>query len=126
MLRLNDLEKKIASMEQAREVAEQERDRAAQDRDRAARERDEYHRLYLEMMEKNRELERGIMTSKSEHLPPSDSQLALSVLSMMLGDRERAAIESAVKQAETVMVPEYTRSKPTGRKPIPDHLPRVE
>jgi transposase len=90
-----------------------------------AQQRDEYHRLYLEMMERNRELERGILASKSERLPPSDSQLALSVLGTMLGDRERAAIESAIKQAENITVPEHTRTKPTGRKPIPDHLPRV-
>jgi transposase len=88
-----------------------------------AKERDEYHQLYLQMMERNRELERGILRSKSEHLQPSDGQLALSVIGMMLGDRERAAIEAA--QSETLMVPEHTRSKPTGRKPIPDDLPRV-
>lgn len=46
----------------------------------AERERDEYRRLYLEMMERYRKLERGILGSKSEHLPPNESQLTLDVL----------------------------------------------
>jgi transposase len=102
--RLDDLEKEVAEIQ---------------------RQRDEYHRLYLESMERCRMLERGILPSnKSEHLQPSDSQLALSVLGMMLDDRARADVEGALKKAEAV-IPEHTRSKPTGRKPIPENLPRI-
>jgi transposase len=92
----------------------------------AEKQRDEYHRLYLEMMERCRKLEIGIVGSKSEHLPPSEGQLALSVLGMMLGDRERAEIEAALPREEEVKVPEHTRPKPTGRKPLPENLWRVE
>jgi transposase len=90
------------------------------------RQRDEYHRLYLEAMERCRMLERGILASKAERHHSDDSQLALSVLGMMLGDRERRDVEAALAEAETIEVPEHTRHKPTGRKPIPEELPRVE
>jgi transposase len=106
--RLEELEKKMA------EVASVER------------QRDEYHRLYLETMERCRMLERGILASKSERHEASDQQLALGVLGMMLGDRERRDVEEALKKAETISVPEHTRQKPTGRKPIPEDLPRVD
>jgi transposase len=109
--RLEDLEKRVSTMQAEHATLE--------------RQRDEYHRLYLETMERCRMLERGIFASKSERRQPDDSQLALSVLGMMLGDRERGDIEAALKKAEEVTVPEHTRHKPTGRKPIPDHLPRV-
>jgi hypothetical protein len=46
-----------------------------------------YKRLYLETLERCRKLEVGLLASKSEHLPSSDSQLALSVLGMMLPTR---------------------------------------
>lgn len=109
--RLENLEKQIAVMQQEREVL--------------ARERDEYRRLYLEMMEKNRKLELGLLGSKSEHREANGSQLALSVIEMMLGEAERAAIEDALEQTEeAITIPEHTRNKPK-RKPIPEELPRV-
>lgn len=93
----------------------------------AQRERDEYRRLYLEMMERCRKLERGLWASKSEHLSKDDPQLSLDVLSMMLGERQRAELDAALDAAEAEQqIPAHTRRKPTGRKPIPDHLPRVE
>lgn len=101
--RLEELEKKVGELD---------------------RQRGEYHRLYLEAMERCRMLERGILASKSEKRESSDGQLALSVLGMMLGDRERREIEAAVN-AE-IQVPEHTRQKPTGRKPIPENIPRVD
>jgi transposase len=104
--RLDDLEKRVA-------VAE--------------REREEYRALYLETMERCRKLERGILASKSEHLPDGGAQLSLDVLSMVLGDRQRAELDAALAAANAEQViPEHTRRKPTGRKPLPEHLPRVE
>lgn len=50
----------------------------------AQRERDQYRSLYLEMMERCRKLERGLLASKSEHLSKDDSQLSLDVLAMMI------------------------------------------
>lgn len=107
---MSEIEARLDDLERRAELAEKQRD--------------EYHRLYLEMMERCRKLELGIVGSKSEHLPPSEGQLALDVLGMMLGDRERAEIEAAVN--EEIKVPEHTRPKPTGRKPLPENLWRVE
>ena len=77
-------------------------------------------------MERCRLLERGIVASKSERHESDDSQLALGVLGMMLSDRELVGVEDALKGSEKLIVPEHKRHKPTGRKPIPDELPRVE
>jgi transposase len=111
--RLDELEKKFAAAEREREAA--------------ARERDEYRALYLETMERCRKLERGILASKSEHLPDTGAQLSLDVLSLVLGDRQRAELDAALAAANAEqLIPEHTRRKPTGRKPLPEHLPRVE
>jgi transposase len=93
----------------------------------AEREREEYRALYVETMERCRKLELGILASKSEHLPDGGAQLSLDVLSMVLGDRQRAELEAALAAAnEEQQIPAHTRRKPTGRKPLPEHLPRVE
>lgn len=86
-------------------------------------ERDEYRRLYLEMLERCRKLERGLLGQKLERLPESDAQLSFEVLDLMLGERAAAEIEEL---AESQVITEHTRRAPTGRKPIPDHLPRVD
>ena len=78
-------------------------------------------------MERCRKLELGILASKSEHLPDGGAQLSLDVLSMVLGDRQRAELEAALAAANAEQeVKAHTRRKPTGRKPLPEHLPRVE
>lgn len=85
-----------------------------------------YKQLYLEALERCRKLELGLLASKSEHLPPSDSQLALSVLGMMLDDKAKSELEAALAHAgDEQKIPEHVRRKPTGRKPIPEELPRV-
>jgi transposase len=90
------------------------------------KERDEYRRLYLEVMERCRKLELGLFRSKSERLP-DDSQLSLGVLSMMLDERARADVAAALEHADAEQeVRAHTRQKPTGRKPIPENLPRVD
>jgi hypothetical protein len=104
--RLDDLEKRFATAE---------------------RERDQYRQLYLETMERCRKLELGLLSSKSEHLPKNESQLSLDVLTMVLDERQRAEFEAALAAAEDGQnVREHSRRKPTGRKPLPEHLPRVE
>jgi len=87
-------------------------------------ERDQYKKLYLEMLERCRKLERGILGQKREKLSASDEQLTLSLLGMMLGKGE-AATEPKPPPA-TTLVEEHTRAKPTGRKPLPEKLPRVD
>lgn len=76
--RLDELEKRVATAE---------------------REREEYRALYLQTMERCRKLELGLLSSKSEHLPDSGSQLSLDVLAMMLDDRQRAELDAALAAA---------------------------
>ena len=112
--RLDELEKRFARAEEMRQAAE--------------REREEYRTLYLETMERCRKLELGILASKSEHLPENEAQLSLGVLSMVLNERQLADLDAAIAaaNAEQQEVQGHTRRKPTGRKPLPEHLPRVE
>src|SRR5581483_8863148 len=86
------------------------------------RERDSYHKLYLETLERCRKLELGLLGQKAERLPPNEAQLSLAVLGMMLG-RESTAIEEPIGP---IVIEEHERRKPTGRKPLPEDLPRVE
>jgi transposase len=111
--RLEELEKRVMTVEDMREVAE--------------RERDEYRGLYLEMMERCRKLERGLLASKSERQADDASQLSLDVLSFVLNERQQAQLADAIADADDEQeVKGHTRRKPTGRKPLPEHLPRVE
>jgi transposase len=93
----------------------------------AERERDEYRALYLETMARCRKLELGILAQKSERMPEGGAQLSLNVLSMVLNERQRADLDAALAVVDAEQeVKAHTRKKPTGRKPLPEHLPRVE
>lgn len=91
-------------------------------------ERDHFRELYLEVMERCKKLELGLVRSKSERLFGDDSQMSFSMLEMMLGERASAEIEASVREleAEQQKVVAHTRQRPTGRHPIPEHLPRVD
>ena len=82
--------------------------------------REHYRDLYLAAIEKCRKLELGIIGPKSEKLGASDAQLSIALLSAMLGKDAPPVL------AERHAIPEHTRAKPTGRRPLPDSLPRVE
>ena len=111
--RLEELEKRVVTVEEMRVAAEQERD--------------EYRTLYLQTMERCRKLELGLLGQKSEKLRGNDAQLSLDVLSLVLVERQRAELDAALSfAAEVQEIPAHKRRKPTGRKPLPEHLPRVE
>jgi transposase len=86
---------------------------------RAEAERDEYKKLYLLLREENEKLKRGLLGQKAERLSRDERQLALALLDMLLG-------EPAAPPPATQTVREHERRKPPGRKPFPEHLPRVE
>ena len=88
-------------------------------------ERDHYHALYLEMLERCRKLEKGLVGPKSERLSGDESQLTIGVLQTLLSERDLAEIDDLAKANEQE-VKAHTRKKPTGRKPLPEHLPRVD
>lgn len=83
-------------------------------------EREQYRELYLRTLEQCRKLELGILGQKAERLGANDAQLTMAVLATLLG--RSAAVEPVAEQP----VREHTRAKPTGRKPLPENLPRVE
>jgi transposase len=95
----------------------------ASDNVRLVTERDGYRKLYLETLELCRKLERGILGQKREKLSAHDEQLAMSLLGLLLGNDSRAANEPASVVEE---IRAHTRQKPTGRKPLPEDLPRVD
>lgn len=86
-----------------------------------ARARDDYRTLYQQMLERCRKLERGILGQKAERLPVSESQLSLEVLATVLGAQ---ASESSADSVEDVRA--HQRAKPTGRKVLPDDIPRID
>lgn len=106
--RLDELERNQKALERARQEAEEARDA--------------YHALYLETLERCRRLERGLLGPSTERLAKSESQLSLGMIDFMLSEREQEEIEDL----QVSPVDAHTRKKPTGRKPIPDHLPRVD
>ena len=115
--------------EQRRLLEEQRRVRVALEEMAAARaeaesQRDEYHRLYLELLERARKLELGLRGQSAERLPAAESQLTLGVLGMMLG-AERAIGATHVPE-EKQQIEAHERRKPTGRQKIPDVIPRVD
>jgi len=94
------------------------------------RERGEYRKLYLKLLEDYKKLERGILgQKKAERMRSSDYQLALGLLGTLLAKDEIEQPEAdADAQADAPDGEERKkkpRKPPTGRKPNPDHLPRI-
>ncbi len=84
-------------------------------------ERDEYKRVYLALLEAYRKLEAGLVGQKRERFVAGveKEQLALFLLSMLVG-------KDAPPDAQVKSVEAHQRHKPTGRKPLPENLPRIE
>jgi transposase len=93
----------------------------ATERDQVTHERDQYRELYLKMLEHCRKLEQGIIGPKSERLPESEVQLTMALLQTLLGRGNETPAPASLQT-----IPEHTRPKPTGRKPLPEDLPRLE
>ena len=101
-----------------------ERDDLTAERDEYKHERDEYKKLYALLLEQCEKLKRGLLGQKAEKLPKNDAQLTLSILELLLGNNIES--DGADDAAEKTTVEPHERKKPTGRKPLPAHLPRVE
>lgn len=99
--------------------------------EKAEAEREQYRALYLQMLETCKKLERGLLGQKAERLPPDEAQLTLQLLATLLADKDKnrgtsTHQETAPAPKETEEVAAHTRRKPTGRKPLPENLPRIE
>src|SRR5262245_45315618 len=94
-------------------------ERLVADNERLATEREHYRELYQRTLEQCRKLEIGLLGQKSERLGGNEAQLTMAVLATLLGERP-----AADEPTPTQPVREHERHKPTGRKPLPEHLPR--
>lgn len=119
--KLTPLVARLEALEQSLPVLEKERDERE-------RERDQYKRLAEQLHERCALLERGLLGQKAERLPTDEAQLTLAMIGTLLSEQDREAIDALVEthQAEEKVVKEHTRKKPTGRRPLPEHLPRIE
>ena len=98
------------------------------ERDQAAAERDSYKRLYLEMLAQCRKLELGIIGRGRERDLGDPSQVTMSLLGLMTGGaaNSSAAPASPATPPATHTIAQHQRAKPTGRKPLPEKLPRID
>lgn len=81
-------------------------------------ERDEYKRVYVALLEAYRKLEAGLVGQKRERFIGGEEQLTLAELLKLV-------VPVAPQPASTTEVPAHERAKPTGRKPLPEKLPRI-
>jgi len=93
------------------------------ERAQLAAEREHYQALYLDTLEKMRKLELGLLGQKAERLPANEAQLSMALLAELLG---REPTPEPTGEEKKRKVREHERAKPTGRKPLPESLPRVE
>lgn len=116
--RLAAIERESAALREAQDSLRASLDETLATLERTETERDEYHKLLRLLREENERLKRGLLGQKAERLPADERQLSLSVLQMLL---DKDGVEPVVETVRT-----HERKKPTGRKPLPDDLPRVE
>jgi transposase len=85
-------------------------------------ERDEYKHQYILMVEAYRKLEAGLTRHKRERFAENLGQTTMSLLGMLTGETETTVAEALRDSAK---VRAYNRASPTGRKPLPENLPRI-
>jgi transposase len=95
------------------------------ERDSFKTERDAFKRLYLEALAQCRKLEQGIVGRGRERDLGDPNQVTMSLLGLMTGGAVVPAATAAA-ESDTQTVAAHQRAKPTGRKPLPENLPRVE
>jgi transposase len=98
----------------------------AVERDTLKSERDQYKHHYVLLLEAYRKLEAGLFAQKRERFVGGPEQLALGLLSMLVSEQAAVAATAAPATATDQQVAAHTRQKPTGRKPLPESMPRVD
>lgn len=90
--------------------------------EKLAAERDEYKRQYMLLLEAYRKLQAGFRGQSRERFTGApEEQLTLAALLAMV-----VPVASAPEAVASTTVPAHTRAKPTGRKPLPESLPRID
>jgi transposase len=94
--------------------------------DKLSVEREQYRKLYMELLERCAMLEKGIVVGKkAERFKGQDAQLTLQMLEMLLEQEDGESAAPGPAENDTEKVREHERKKP-GRRPLPEHLPRVK
>jgi transposase len=114
----------LAEVEQRLSALEAAREQMARKLTQAEHERDEYRRVYLALLEAYRKLEAGLVGQKRERFVGGEDQLTLSLLSMLTQGSSPGS-EPVAESPQVEQVEAHTRRKPTGRKPLPEKLPRI-
>jgi transposase len=95
-----------------------------QSHEQLAAERERFRTLYLQLLELCKRLEQGLLGPKAERLSANDAQLTLQLLGALLARRDAEATPAEAPAREET--PARPRPKPTGRKPLPEQLPKIE
>lgn len=83
------------------------------------------HAAYMELLATCKRLERGILAQQSrERLSPENSQLTLGILETLL--RSRETTNPAQTPVSTLAPGPGPKPRPTGRRPLPQNLPRIQ
>ena len=119
-----DVAEEIASLREHVQLLTTSHGELQQQNEKLASERERYRELYLQLLELCKRLERGLLAGqKAERLSFDDTQLTLAILGALLERKD--APEEVPAAAPASETPKPPRSKPTGRKPLPEHLPKV-
>jgi transposase len=90
---------------------------------------DQLNAVYMDMLQRFKMLERGILSQGRERLPVGES-LTLPLLSLMMNGGAEASTATPVAveapAAPTAPAPTKPKAKPTGRQVLPEKLPRVD
>jgi len=87
--------------------------------DKLSVEREQYRKLYMDLLERCAQLEKGIIVGKkAERFTGQDAQLTLQMLEMLLAQEDGEGTAPGPAENDTEKVREHERKKP-GRKPIP-------
>jgi transposase len=90
------------------------------ERDETAKQRDEYKKLYLQTMELCRKLELGLLQKRERHI--NGDSVTMPLLGLL--------VEGATTETPPAPPPDdvraHKRAKPTGRKALPEKLPRID
>jgi transposase len=119
-----DVAEEIASLREHVQLLTTSHGELRQQNEKLACERERYRELYLQLLELCKRLERGLLAGqKAERLSFDDTQLTLAILGALLARKDAPEeVPAAAPASETQKPP---RSKPSGRKPLPEHLPKV-
>ena len=123
------LEARATELAAAVDVLSAEREQLTAECEQLAAEREQYRKLYMQTLERCATLERGIVAGRqAERHAADDSQLALQVLGMLLSSDEQAPTDDLSEETDPESSDpdrEPAPRRPTGRRKLPEHLPRV-